>query len=298
MNDLDVPGRLHDLADDLGGPHDEISPAAVIALYRRHRRARAALVATVTAVVAIMIAVPSTIAGLSSDGSVAVPSPTVDPTRTVPTTAPDAPVEPTAPAPSTSAPTSTPDPAALADLDGLAATLTTRIALTSPAAWDQWLPQGKPYPGTSTEEEMSTCPHLADRLTKALGKKMSYWVGTLPLGPYGCQWVPVPLEYDSPNYDYVIAVGFVDDGTTATSLARGFGTAGGPCPWKKVPAAAPGAVLVRCAEPESTEYTLALPDTRLPGGLWTLIVNVKDRAAVRGPQIFPVLIDGVTAAYG
>jgi hypothetical protein len=190
------------------------------------------------------------------------------------------------------------DPSALADLDAVAATLTTPLTLTSPSAWDQWLPKGKPYPGSSLEEEISTCPRLADRLSAALGQKMSYWTGTLPTGPYGCTWVPVPLEYDSPDYDYVIAVGFVADGTTAASLARGFATADGPCPWKEVPAAAPGAVLVRCAPPTSTEYTLALPDTRLPGGLWTLVVNVKDRAAVPGSQVLPVLIEGAVAAFG
>ena len=190
------------------------------------------------------------------------------------------------------------DPAALADLDAVAATLTTRLALASPPAWDQWLPEGKPYPGSSLEEEISTCPQLADRLGAATGQTMSYWTGTLPTGPYGCTWVPVPLEYDSPDYDYVIAVGFVADGTTAASLAGGFATADGPRPWTEVPTAAPGAVLIRCAPENSTEYTLALPDTRVPGGLWTLIVTVKDRAAVPGAEILPVLVDGVVAAFG
>jgi hypothetical protein len=55
---------------------------------------------------------------------------------------------------------------------------------------------------------------------------------------------------------------------------------------------------VRCAPPTSTEYTLALPDTRLPGGLWTLVVNVKDRAAVPGSQVLPVLIEGAVGAFG
>ena len=96
----------------------------------------------------------------------------------------------------------------------------------------------------------------------------------------------------------MIAVGFVADGTTAESLARGFATADGPCPWRDVPDLAPGAVLVRCAPGNSTEYTLALTDTRLPGGLWTLVVDVKDRAAVPAPRVLPVLIEGAVAAFG
>jgi len=204
----------------------------------------------------------------------------------------------TSPASAAPTPTVDADPAALADLDAVAATLTAPVTLTSPAAWDQWLPAGKPFPGPSLEEEISTCPKLSDRLGAALGTKMSYWTGTLPGGPYGCTWATVPLNYDAPDYDYVIAVGFVADGSTPASLARGFATAGGPCPSKEVPQAAPGAVLVRCASGSSTEYTLALPDTRLPGGLWTLIVSRKDRAAVPGSQILPVLVEGAVVAFG
>ena len=108
----------------------------------------------------------------------------------------------------------------------------------------------------------------------------------------------MPLVYDSPDYDYVISVGFLADGTAPSGLARSFATAAGPCPWKGLPEAARDAVLVRCDQGPSTEYTLALPDTRLPGGLWTLIVSVKDRAAVRTGQILPVLIEGTVAAFG
>ena len=215
-------------------------------------------------------------------------------TGTAPTTtsssAPSAP--PTSSAPS---PTADADPGALADLDAVAATLTP-LALTSPASWDRWLPAGKPFPGPSLEEEISTCPRLADRLSAALGQKMSYWTGTLPGG--GCTWVPVPLEYDSPDYDYVIGVGFVADGTTAESLARSFATAKGRCPWTEVPTAARGAVLIRCATATSTHYTLALTDTRLPGGLWTLVADVKDRAAVPASRVLPVLVEGAVAAFG
>jgi hypothetical protein len=93
-------------------------------------------------------------------------------------------------------------------------------------------------------------------------------------------------------------VGFVSDGTTPESLARSNATAGGPCPWRELPDLAPGAVLVRCASGDSTEYTLALTDTRLPDGLWTLVVDVKDRAAVPASRVLPVLVEGAVAAFG
>lgn len=206
---------------------------------------------------------------------------------------------PSTPAPKEPAPpTVDADPAAVADLDTVAATVSAPLALTSPATWDRWLPQGKPFPGASTEEEMSTCPRLSDRLGRVLGTKTSYWSGTLPQGPYGCTWAPVPLVYDSPDYDYVISVGFLGDGTTPSGLAGRSATAGGPCPWKELPEVARGAVLVRCDAGPGTEYTLALPDSRLPGDMWTLVVNVKDRAAVPASQIMPVLIEGVVAAFG
>jgi hypothetical protein len=220
--------------------------------------------------------------------------------RTTSPTTPPAPAVTPAPAPAPKAPSSSSparvDPVAQRELAALAAPLAIPGGLRSPVEWDQWLPEGKPFPGPSLEEEIATCPRLASRLTEALGQEMSYWTGTLPGG--GCTWVPVPLEYDTPDYDYVISVGFLADGTTPESLVRGFATAGGPCPWIEAPTTAPGAVLVRCSTGTSGEHFLAVPDTRLPGGLWTLGVSVKDRAAVPASAIFPVLIEGTVAAFG
>jgi hypothetical protein len=257
---------------------------------RRHRRWVLPVLALTAAGAGLLIAL---VLGVTvRPASVAAgPRPSSTVPRTTSSSAPSAPPTSTAPSP-----TADPDPAALADLDAMAATLTTPLALTSPTSWDKWLPEGKPFPGPSLEEEISTCPRLADRLSAALGQKMSYWTGTLPGG--GCTWVPVPLEYDSPDYDYVIGVGFVADGTTAESLARSFATAEGPCPWTEVPTAARGAILIRCATETSTGYTLALTDTRLPGGLWTLVVDVKDRAAVPASRVLPVLVEGAAAAFG
>jgi hypothetical protein len=36
----------------------------------------------------------------------------------------------------------------------------------------------------------------------------------------------------------------------------------------------------------------------VPGGLWTLIVSARSRAAVPAAEILPVLVEGVVAAFG
>ena len=79
---------------------------------------------------------------------------------------------------------------------------------------------------------------------------------------------------------------------------RSFTSAAGSCPWKEVPQAGADVVLVRCAGGSAIHYTLALPDTRLPEGIWTLTVDVKDRAAVPAAKVLPVLVEGVVDAFG
>ena len=105
-------------------------------------------------------------------------------------------------------------------------------------------------------------------------------------------------DYD---YDYVISVGFLADGTTADDCRRyreGPGQGTHACPSVDVPSVADGALLVRCASPGFTVYTLAVPDTRLDGGLWILTAQSKDITPVRPAAIVPVLVDGVVAAFG
>jgi len=205
---------------------------------------------------------------------------------------------PSAPGPRS---TVSPEDAARAqpDLDAVAARLDTPIVLSSPAEWDRWLPVGKPYPGASTEEDIATCPHLADRLSTALGTGMSYWTGTLPQGPVGCTWVPVPLSYDGPyDYAYIASVGFLADGTTTEQLRGGFyHHQGRVCPGIDAPAAGAGAVLVRCEAEDGIEYTVAAPDTRTDG-VWVLQAKAQDDAARPTSDVLTTLLDGVVAAYG
>jgi len=204
-----------------------------------------------------------------------------------------------APAPAAPGPTVEADPAALADLDAVASTLTTPLALTSPAAWDQWLPEGKPYPGANTEDDMSTCPRLADRLGTALGTRMSYWVGTLP-GPGGCRWATVPLKSgpDAPKYPYLGNVDFVGDGSTAEQLSgRFYHHQGRLCPGVAVPGGGDGAYLVRCEELDGITYSVITRDTRT-AGVWILSGSARSDAARPATDVLRPVIEGVVAAFG
>lgn len=187
-----------------------------------------------------------------------------------------------------------------AELTAEAARLTRPLSLRSPAGWDQYLPAGKTYPGSSSAEDMATCPHLASALSQSLGVKMSYWVGTLPQGPYGCAWVPVPLSYDGPyTYAYQLNVGYVADGTTAAQLRTGFYENGGEtCPGVAVPAVGSDAVLVLCDEDTGTEFTLALRDARRPDGVWLLHASARPDAPHSAPEALDALIAAVRPNYG
>jgi hypothetical protein len=300
VNDLHLSARLRDLADDLDGPDDEISPESVIALYRRRRRTRAGLIATVAAVVAVVVGVPTAIGSLSSSGEVAVPTPSVSTTSAVPTTAATPTAKTTAPTRSTRPADTSPKPEHVAELEQVAAGLPA-VTLTAPELWDQWLPEGRPYPQASIDEDALTCPRLSTRLARVTGQEMSYWTGTLP--GYGCTWVEAPLDAVDNTYDYVISVGFVADATTVDDLQRsreGPGQGTHPCPSLDLPSVSEGSLILRCdvTHVATTSYTLAVPDSRVDGALWMLSVSVRDEAPVRPATILPVLVEGVAAAFG
>jgi hypothetical protein len=250
----------------------------------------AALAAIALAIVLMVVTRPATGAGDTATATTS--SPTSSPAPATTSAFP--------PPMQTEAPTVDADPAALADLHAVAATLTTPITLTSPAGWDRWLPAGKPYPGADTADDMSTCPRLSDRLGAALGTKMSYWVGTLPQGPYGCQWATVPLYSgpNAPNYPYLASVGFVSDGSTTEHQAGSFyHHQGRLCPHVAVPSVGEGVQLVRCEELGGITYALVLPDTRT-SGVWTLIASARSDAAHPATDVLRPVIEGAVAAFG
>ena len=299
----DLTNRLHGLADDLADGGDVAAEGAV-ALWRRRRRTRRTLGAVAALVAAVAIGAPAAAGQLSSapdPGDVARPLPaTISPT-TPPTTAP----------PSASVPSRAPESAAASaaldaaqearaqrDLAELTTELAGPVVLTSPSAWDQWLPGMKPYPGSDTADDISTCPVLSDGLSSALGQRMSYWIGTLPMGPVGCTWAPVPLQYDTIDYPFTVSVGFLGDGTTPAQLA---GTAvtvvdGRPasCPSIAMPG---GGMLYECWNQGTSSFELAVPDAR-GAGVWVLDADADDDSAVSAHDAFLALLDGVTRNYG
>lgn len=298
----DLANRLHGLAGDLADGGDVAAEGAV-ALWRRRRRTRRTLGAVAALVAAVAIGVPTAAGQLSSapdPGDVARPVPaTTAPT----TTAPPSPSSPVVGvAPESAAASAALDAAQAArgqrDLAQLAAELSGPVVLTSPTAWDQWLPGMKPYPGAGTADDISTCPVLSDGLSSALGQRMSYWIGTLPMGPVGCTWAPVPLQYDTIDYPFTVSVGFLGDGTTPAQLA---GTAvtvvdGRPasCPSTEVPG---GGLLYECWNQGTSSFELSVPDAR-GAGVWVLDAEADDDSAVSAHDAFLALVDGVTRNYG
>jgi len=249
------------------------------------------LAATVAAGVLVGAAPPgpATPVAAATTPPSSLPSPSPGPTTTKsPPSGPEAP------------PTVYADPAALADLDAVAATLTTPITLTSPAGWDRWLPEGKPSPGADTAVDLSTCPVLSDRLGAALGTRMSYWVGTLPSGPYGCQWATVPLHAgpDAPDYPYLANVGFVADGSTSAQVSGAFYHHGNHlCPSVAVPAVGADAYLIRCEELDGVSYALTLPDHRT-AGVWVLAGQARDDAAHPAIDVLRPVLSGAASTFG
>ncbi|MCU1592100.1 MAG: hypothetical protein JWP11_3356 [Frankiales bacterium] len=286
---FDLDGR----ADPVAGPPDGAP-----------RGGRRRLIAIALGAAAVVAAVAVAISTATAAPARPVAAGTTSPATALATSSAPASTTSAAPVKEPPAPETPPtvyaDPAALADLHAVAATLTTRLTLTSPATWDKWLPAGKPYPGKDTADDLSTCPRLAGRLGAALGTKMSYWVGTLPEGPYGCQWATVPL-YSGPNaanYPYLASVGFLGDGTTSEGLAGGFyHHQGRLCPDVAVPSVGKGAYLVRCEDLDGLSYVLVLRDTRT-SGVWVLSGMARSDAAHAATDVLRPVIAGAAATFG
>ncbi|MGY1687530.1 hypothetical protein ACI8AK_18255 [Geodermatophilus sp. SYSU D00867] len=313
MTDVEshLRARLGAVAEDLTGPDDTVSAPAAIARYRQRRRTRVVLTAATAAVAAVVVAVPAAVGGPArGSGEVAgadrtpAPTPTSTPDREAELAAREAAARAAAASRSAqwAAEAAAAQAAAQPELDAVVSELGGPVTLGSPAEWDRWLPDGRPYPGDDLEDDLSTCPVLSARLGEVTGREMSYWAGTLPNGPAGCTWVPVPLVYDTVDHDTVVSVGFLADGTTVEEYARdarqGPGQGVAPCPRADVPSAPGGALLLRCESSGTTSYTLVVPDTRLEGGVWFLVVSTDERATAPAADVLPALVEGATAAFG
>ncbi len=292
----DVEEELGALAGELTWPDPTVPPEAVTDRHRGQRRSRAGLAAAGLLLVAALAAgVPAAV------GSPDAPPGEAAAAATPPGVVGQQPAEVVSAAEAEEA-----RRAAQPRLEAAVAGLGAPLVLTSPAEWDQWLPDGRPAQGTTGQEDEDTCPPLAGRLTADLGVPMSYWTGALPRGPVGCTWVPdpVPLSEGGP-YDYaqVVSVGFVEDGdgTTIeqlrTALLPGAGRGAVPCPAADVPG---GGALISCVGPTGgyeTPLVLAVPDAR-GAGVWILSATVQWGAERSTAEVLAVLVEAVRPVYG
>lgn len=275
------------------GPAGSPVPGADDALRRRRLRTMLVVVAA-AALVVLVIVVVGRPGGGATDGRAAGTT-TVPATSSAPATTSAAQASARAAAASTADPPADPaDPAAQRELADVAAGLPEPVVLTSPAEWDRWAGARPTYPG---DRDIDGCPVMASRLGDALGMRFSYWFGTLPQGPYGCYYAPVPLHYDGSPYPYLVAVGWLPDGTTEVTREGFLQNRGQACPWLDVPAAGDRAVLVRCEQPGRLEYILTVRDAR-GAGLWVLSGTAGDGEAHTAPDVLAAVIQGVTTNYG
>ncbi len=286
----DVGEQLAVLADELTWPDPTVPPEAVADRRRRQRRTRGGLAVAAVALAGVLAAgVPAASAWLG-------PPPAE---RAV-----EEPADETAVPTLSAAEAEEARQAALPRLQAAVAGLGEPLVLTSPAEWDQWLPEGRPAQGDTGQEDEYTCPPLAERLSADLGIPMGYWTGALPRGPVGCTWVPgpVPLSQGGP-YDYaqVVSVGFVaGDGTAVeelrTVLLPGAGRGPVPCPAADVPG---GGALISCTGPTGgyeAPLVLAVPDAR-GAGSWVLSATVEWGAERSTAEVLAVLVEAVRPFY-
>jgi DNA-directed RNA polymerase specialized sigma24 family protein len=292
----DVEEQLAALADELTWPDPTVPPEAVTDRRRRQRRTRAGLVAAAVALAGVLGAgVPAAAGWLG-------PPPAE---RTAAGPAPAAGRQPADVLSAAEAEEAR--QAARPHLEAAVAGLGEPLVLTSPAGWDQWLPEGRPAAGSTGQEDEDTCPPLSGRLSADLGLPMGYWTGALPRGPVGCTWVPgpVPLSQGGP-YDYaqVVSVGFVAGSAgpatieeLRTALLPGAGRGPVPCPATDVPG---GGALISCTGPTGgyeAPLVLAVPDAR-GAGVWVLSATVEWGAERSTAEVLAVLVEAVRPLYG
>ena len=177
--------------------------------------------------------------------------------------------------------------AASADLVALADRLPAGVSLAAPAAWAGAAPvYADPIDG---------CPHIAAVLGEQLGGRWTYAFGTLPQGPVGCSWVPVPYVPDRPPADrFFLTVGF-EKGSVADLLTTAFDSGSStPCPRLEVAAVAEGAVLTGC---DVGGVVLALPDAGGTGVWYLSSGGGEDQRTYSASDGLLALVDAVQKAY-
>jgi hypothetical protein len=274
VNDLErvLGPRLHDLADEMVGPHPAVPAADAIARHRRQRRTRAGTAALAVAVALVAVGVPTGMsvlgaghgatAGGETAGGDTAGGETAGTTEPSPTGASTAPSD-------TAAEASAGEASAAESLAkerlgklSLQALIAQRVAqplrLTAPAAW-------------------GNCPP-ASVLSTVAGTPWAYWQGHLPGGPDGCQYVAADgaVSTSTPETRESVGIGFLT-GTTVEQMKAGVAgsdsSSGGNCVSTSV---SQDGLLQRCLSTGQLRYSLTLPDTG-GRGIWVLSVITGDR---------------------
>ena len=245
MNDVEntLSPQLHRLADDLVPGDAGVSADAVLTTYRHRRRARAGIVAVAAVVALVGVGVPTLFAVVGADQPTGHhQSATGDPGPS---------------SPSASA-TSSADPRR-ADLEQVAAALTSSYRLAAPARW------------VTAPNQPGDCPAIDAALSRALGTPMTFWNGRLPHWPEGCQYAPAGSTAPDSTLGtrFSVNIGFLG-GMTVEQMRRGPFTPNSDCVQVDVRSAGLPEALDRCEfTPGRVVYHLYVADSH-GAGVWAL----------------------------
>lgn len=192
------------------------------------------------------------------------------------------------------APTYTAQPDATStDLVALAALLPTGVSLTAPAVWATWA--GSP---PVHDHPIDGCPHIAALLGAQLGGKWTYANGTLPQGPAGCSWVPVPYVPERPPADrFFLTIGFVTGSIPDLLNTAFYERSSSVCARLDISDVAPGAVLTGCGVGGVGGVVLILPDAG-GTGVWFLSSDGgEDQRTYSTSDGLLALLDAARQAY-
>jgi hypothetical protein len=177
-----------------------------------------------------------------------------------------------------------------AELAALAPRLPAHLTLTAPATWAQYAGRTPDY-----DQDIVSCPHIADRLAADLGTRWTYTFGKLPTGPYGCNWTVVPWVPDVSRFFVSIGyeTGRLPDVLGSTSYCAG----GVVAPKLDVPTVGRGAVLDGCEDNTGLGYDLAVPDTGGTGVFFLHASGGPEQSVAQVRAAMLAVIDGATRAY-
>jgi hypothetical protein len=177
------------------------------------------------------------------------------------------------------------------ELAALAARLPAHLTLTAPATWAQYAGQTPSY-----DEDIVSCPHIADRLAADLGARWTYSYGKLPTGPFGCNWTPVPWVPDVSRF--FVSIGYQSGTVPVLMQGMDYCMGGVEGPHVDVPAVRQGAVLYGCDDAGGPRYDLAIPDTGGTGVFFLHATGGVQRSPSQVAGALLAVIDGATRAYG